>query len=104
MKKIAIIIVNWNGEKYIKDCLESLKNQSYRDFDIILVDNNSSDDSLEVAESYEDIFVIRNKINYGFAKGNNIGIQRALKDGYKYVVLVNCDTEADKGWLKKLVE
>lgn len=103
MKSVAIIIVNWNGGKYLPDCLESIKHQTCKDFDIILVDNASSDDSLEIAKKYKDVAIIKNDKNYGFAKGNNIGVRKALRDGYKYVVLVNNDTEADRNWLAALV-
>ncbi len=103
MKKVAIILVNWNGRKHLKDCLSSLKNQSYKGFDIILVDNNSTDGSLDNVRD-KNVILIQNKENYGFAKGNNIGIQKAIKAGYEYIVLANYDTETDKEWLKKLVD
>lgn len=99
----AIIIVNWNGKEYLKSCLDSIKNQTHQDFHIFLVDNNSTDSSLETAKRYKNLTIIKNKENYGFAKGNNIGICEALKNGYKYVVLVNLDTVAEKNWLKNLV-
>lgn len=98
MKNVAIIIVNWNGKKYLKNCLESIKNQIYRDFDIFLVDNNSTDNSLKIAKGYHNITIIRNDKNLGFAKGNNIGIKKALEKGYKFIVLVNYDTVADRNW------
>ena len=104
MQNIAIIIVNWNGQRFLKDCLDSINKQNYRNFDIFLVDNNSTDGSLEIARNYKNIKVIRNKQNLGFARGNNVGIKRALKEGYKFIVLVNYDTVADESWLENLVK
>lgn len=103
MKKVAIILVNWNGKKYLKDCLNSLARQTYQNFDIFFIDNNSKDDSLDLLRNYERVTIIKNTKNYGFAKGNNIGIEKALKNGYKYIVLVNLDTIVDKSWLENLV-
>ena len=103
MKKAAIIIVNYNGKEYLRDCIASLENQSYKNFDIFLIDNCSSDDSLKDIKDTE-VKLIKNKKNYGFAEGNNIGIRQAIKEGYQYIALVNFDTETDEKWLEKLVE
>lgn len=104
MKETAVIIVNWNGKKYLKDCLDSLKKQSYQDFDIFLVDNNSADGSAKIARNYKNVRLIQNDKNYGFAKGNNIATRQAINEGYKYVVLLNNDTVVNKDWLKSLAE
>jgi GT2 family glycosyltransferase len=103
LKHVAIVIVNWNGKKYLKDCLDSISKQNYKDYKVLFVDNNSSDDSWEITNKYKTIELIRNKDNYGFAGGNNVGIKKALLDGYKYVVLVNYDTVVEKDWLGALV-
>jgi len=104
MKETGVIIVSWNSKKYLKDCLDSIFSQDYEDFQLYVVDNNSSDNSLEIAEADSRITIIRNNANYGFAKGNNVGIERAIKEGCRYIVFVNFDVIADKKWLSSLVE
>jgi GT2 family glycosyltransferase len=105
MSKAAIIIVNWNGKHLLKDCFDSLRKQSYREFQVYLVDNNSSDASIEFTKkNYSEIKIIKLNDNYGFAKGNNEGIKVALNDpNIKYIITLNNDTIVDKNWLKNLV-
>ncbi|MEW6667849.1 MAG: glycosyltransferase family 2 protein [Thermodesulfobacteriota bacterium] len=100
---VSIIIVNWNGSAYLRDCLDSLKRQRYRDFEIILVDNGSEDGSVELVRTHYRDFVrlIVLPRNRGFAGGNNVGIRQARG---RYVALLNNDTEAHPAWLANLVE
>ncbi len=100
---VSISIVNYNGKKFLNDLFVSLKCQAFTDFEVIFVDNNSTDESVEFLEKYYSDFVkiIRNSENYGFAKANNIGIKASSG---KYVVLLNNDTKVDPNWLKGLVE
>jgi len=102
---VSIILVSFNSEEYIVDCISSLSVQSYQNFNIIFVDNNSSDNSLEVVENeFQQVFTIHNNTNSGFAQACNIGIQKALEDDKtKYVVCLNLDTMVDENWLKELV-
>lgn len=106
MKKAAIIIVNWNGKKFLKDCLNAVYNQTYKNFDVYFVDNGSIDDSLEyVRKSFPKTKIIQLDKNYGFAKGNNIAIKESLKDKeIKYIVCLNNDTIVNKNWLKELIK
>jgi len=106
MSKVSIIIVNWNGKKYLSDCLTSVLNQTYPNYEIILVDNGSNDGSIEfVREKYPEVKITKLDKNYGFAKGNNIGMKEALKDkDVKYIALLNNDTKVDKNWLSELVK
>jgi len=98
---ISIIIVNWNAEKYIKNCIESLINQTYKNFEIILVDNASSDNSVEIIEKkFPQVKIIKNSSNLGFAEGNNIGIKESNGN---LIALFNPDAVADKDWISKLV-
>ncbi len=104
MKKelISVVIVNWNGRRWLKDCLDSLHSQNYDNYEIIFVDNNSSDNSVEfVSKKYPKIRIIQNKENVGFAKGNNQGIEKAKGD---YVLLLNNDTWVEKDFLEKLIK
>ena len=72
----SIIIVNWNAGKYLIDCITSLENQTYKNHEIILVDNASSDSSVElVQKNFPKVHIIKNEENLGFAEGNNIGIK-----------------------------
>lgn len=99
---ISIIILNWNGKKYLKDCFDSLESQTYPNFEIILVDNGSEDGSVKfVRENFPQIKIIGNKKNLGFAKGNNIGIKLAKG---KYIFVLNNDTKVEKNCLENLVE
>jgi hypothetical protein len=102
--KIAVLILNWNGREIISQCLDSLKNVSHPHFDVIIVDNNSSDGSQEYLSShYPYVHVIYNKENLGFPEGNNVGIRWALKEGYEYVLLLNYDTTVEPDFLEKLI-
>jgi len=106
MKKAAIIIVNWNGKQYLKNCLNAVFKQTYKNFDIYFVDNGSKDDSVNfVKKNYKKIKIIQLDKNYGFAKGNNEGIKEAFKDEkVEYIVCLNNDTIVGKNWLKELIK
>ena len=98
---VSILIINHNGKKYLKDCITSLWNQTYSNFELILIDNKSSDDSVELVQrSFPDVKIISNQDNLGFAYGCNIGI-RASKGSL--ICLFNHDAIADKDWLSTLV-
>lgn len=101
MPAASIIITNWNGQKWLADCLESLRRQSYPDFEIILVDDGSTDGSAAwVAEHYPEVRLIRLEQHLGFAGANNVGIRAA---GGRYIVTLNNDTRADPDWLRELI-
>jgi len=105
--KVAIIIVNWDGWEDTIECLESLYRIDYPNYEIIIIDNHSQDDSVRRIKDYsegKELTIIENEDNYGFAEGNNIGIRYALK--YlkpKYILLLNNDTVVDKDFLKELI-
>ena len=100
---LSVVIPNWNGKHFLTECIDSLKEQTFRDFEIILVDNGSTDGSAEFAEKrYGDfIRIIRNDKNLGFTGGNNVGIQASKGE---YIVLLNNDTWADPRWLEELAK
>ncbi len=103
MLKISVVIVTYNGKKYIKDCLKSLKKQTLPPFEIIVVDNNSSDNTSSfIKNNFDDVKVIENKKNVGFAKANNQGIELALKKDPDYIFLLNQDTVCDVNCLEEL--
>ena len=100
--KVSIVIVNWNGRKYLEKCLSSAYAQTYQNFEIVFVDNGSSDGSVAfVAQSFPETNIIENKENLGFAEGNNVGIRASNGE---YLATLNNDTEVDQRWLEELVK
>jgi GT2 family glycosyltransferase len=89
--ELSIIIVNYNGAKYLHDCLASVHKQCQGiTYEIIIVDNQSTDKSLEIIDNnYPESILIRNTKNLGFAKANNIGVS---KSNGKFILLLNNDT------------
>ena len=98
---ISIIIPNWNGLRHLQTCLDAVLRQTCPEYEIVLVDNGSSDDSCEfVAENYPQVHLLRSERNLGFAGGTNFGIRNTESD---YVATLNNDTEAEPTWLEELV-
>ncbi|AKC22940.1 glycosyltransferase family 2 protein [Flavobacterium psychrophilum] len=90
-KKIFVIIVTYNGSKWIEKCINSLLRSIYP-INILVVDNCSTDDSVELLKQFSEIHLIQSKENLGFGKANNIGIDYALNNKADYVFLLNQDT------------
>lgn len=102
MTKLTVCIVTWNSEKYIRNCLKSLNNQTFRDFELLVVDNNSSDNTLGIVNEVTPYAkVIRNQKNTGFCGGHNLGIN--VSKG-KYYMPFNPDIVAEEDFLLKMVE
>jgi GT2 family glycosyltransferase len=105
LKKLAIVIVNWNSFELTRDTLHSLQNTSYQNYDCIVVDNGSNDDSAHQLESqFSNIILLRADENKGFTGGNNIGMQFALDKGYEYIMMLNNDVEVEPHFLEPLIE
>ena len=105
--KVSIIIINWNGLEDTMECLESLKQITYPNYDVIVVDNGSQGNDVPVLkEKFGDyISLIENDRNYGFAGGNNIGIRYALSNrSPDYILLLNNDTVVDPEFLIELIK
>jgi len=101
---IYIIIINYNGFKWLDKCLRSLFETKYDNFEVILVDNDSHDESAAfVRENFPRVRVIVNADNLGFCEGNNVGIREAIENGAEYVVLLNNDTIVTENWLTEIV-
>jgi GT2 family glycosyltransferase len=104
-KKLAIILVNWNSYALTDDTLQSLYQTSYQDYDIICVDNASTDDSLsQIKTNHADIILLTCDQNTGFTGGNNKGMQYALAHGYAYTLLLNNDVAVESDFLEPLVQ
>jgi GT2 family glycosyltransferase len=99
---VAAIILNWNGRDHLAACLPSLFAQTYRNFEVIVVDNGSTDGSQDwLRAHYPQVRLIENPTNRGFAAANNQAIRTTQAE---YIVLLNNDTIADPGWLAALVD
>ncbi len=99
--KISIIIVNWNGKKWLKKCISSLESQTYKNFEIIFVDNASTDGSVAYVEkNFPKVKIIQNNVNLGFAGGNNVAINMAQG---KYILLINNDTWVNNNFIELLI-
>jgi GT2 family glycosyltransferase len=102
--KVSIILLNLNGYEDTRDCLESLRQVEHANFEIILVDNGSSDDSAaRLRTEFPEIRLISTQENQGFSGGNNLGIRDALERGTDYILLLNNDTIVDSHFLAHLV-
>lgn len=102
MARVSVIIPNWNGAAYLPTCLNSLRAQSYGDFELVVVDNASRDDSVQLLErDYPEVRIIPLSHNAFFSGAVNEGIRSSQGE---IVILLNNDTEADPEWLSSLVE
>ena len=94
---VSIVIVNWNGRRFLKDCLESVYSEGFSSLEVIFVDNGSTDGSVEfVRNNFPGVVLIENSENLGFAGANNQGIRKAAG---KYILTLNNDTVLGKGFL-----
>ena len=102
MATVSVIILNWNGRKFLKECLDSLAAQTYRDFETVLVDNGSTDGSEEyVREQYPWVRLVALPENTGFAGGNNRGLAECRG---RYIVTLNNDTRTEPEFLSELLK
>jgi GT2 family glycosyltransferase len=108
MLQVSIIIANYNGKGLIIDCIKALEKQSFKDFEVIVLDNASSDGSLDEIQNFIEISslsprikLIFSSMNLGFAGGNLEGLRHANGE---YIALLNNDTEPDGRWLGELVK
>ncbi len=101
MALVTVIIPNYNGDAYIENCLHSLKEQTFQDLEILIVDNASEDHSADYIEAhYPEIELVRLTQNFGFSRAVNEGIKRVKS---KYLILLNNDTVCDARFVEELV-
>jgi len=101
----AVVIANWNGKKYLKDCFDSLQQQTYKNFRIIFVDNGSEDGSADfVRENYPETEIKEISHNVGFAAGYNLGFRQAMKDEkIRWIMALNNDTKLHENFIEEMV-
>jgi len=100
--KISIVILNYNAGELLEKCISSILKSNYKNFEIILVDNASKDEShKECKNKFPKIKLIENKENLGYCEGNNVGLRMARGE---YVVILNPDTIVDNNWLDELLK
>jgi GT2 family glycosyltransferase len=103
--KVSIILLNYNSFVDTNDCLDSLAKCTYANFDVWIVDNASSDDSIQkLQNNYSQHHYIHSKENKGFSGGCNVGSKAALENGAEYLLMLNNDTEVDPDLLSHLVD
>jgi len=100
--KVTVIIVNWNGAMFLERCLRALLSQTVAPHEIILLDNASSDASIEIVERFAAVRLIRSEWNNGFARGNNLAMGTA-DVASEWIALLNPDAFADPAWLESLL-
>lgn len=100
--KVAVIIVNWNGERFLDQCLAALNDQTFAPYEIIVVDNSSTDGSLEIIRRYSPVRLLAQDENLGFARGNNLAIKNVSPE-VDWIALLNPDAFAAPDWLENLM-
>lgn len=101
---VCIVVLNWNNRDDTLSCLESLRGLDYPSFDVVVVDNGSTDDSVAtIRERHPEVTVLEARRNLGFTGGNNLGLRWALDCGADYALLLNNDTELTASFLTLLV-
>lgn len=99
---ISIILVNWNGRKWLSGCLGSLCSQTYQDREIFFVDNGSTDGSVEfVRKNFPEVKIVESEKNLGFAGGNNLGVRSAKGN---LLLFLNTDVWLESDFLERLVD
>lgn len=103
--KVAIVVLNWNGYHYTKACIDSLERITYPNYEIVIVDNGSTDGSAQkLRQDFPRHQILVNPTNLGFARGHNAGIRRALEGHADYVLLLSNDFIVTPGFLEPAID
>ena len=102
LPKVTVVIVNWNGERFLDRCLSALLAQTAAPHEIILVDNASSDASLDIVRRFPSVRLLAQNENLGFARGNNVAIEAASAES-EWIALLNPDAFVEPRWLEALL-
>ena len=98
---VSVIVLNYNAGELLLNCIESIKKSAYKNLEIIVVDNISTDKSQKICkEKYPDIKLIQNDENFGYCEGNNIGIRKAKGD---FIMILNPDTIVEPNCIRELI-
>ncbi len=97
---VSVIVANWNGQRFLRNCLVAVLGQEYENIEVIVSDNGSTDSSLELLKEFPGVKLIENGINIGFAEANNVAIRSSRGE---YIATLNPDTEPDSEWVASLV-
>jgi hypothetical protein len=101
--EVSVVVINWNGREYLRSCLQALGRQTFREFTAIVVDNGSTDGSIEMAKNTDfgiRVLLVENGRNLGFCAANNRGFAASHS---RFVAMLNNDAEPEPGWLQALV-
>lgn len=104
--KVGVILVNYNGKNYNEECIDSILKSTYKNLEVLVVDNASSDDSVELLKKryMNNITVVETGLNLGFSGGNNVGIKLALEKKCDFILLLNNDTVIEEKMIEIMVE
>lgn len=104
-KKLALVIVNFNSWSDLKECLPCVYSSDYKNFETVIIDNASTDNSAaNISQYFPQATLLINEVNTGCGSGNNRGMQYALDNGFDYVLLLNSDTKIHPDTFSKLIE
>lgn len=103
--KVFIVVLNFNSYMDTKECLNSLENIDYKNYEVVIVDNSSVDGSFEkLKNEFRDYKILRTNENKGYANGNNLGMEYALKNGAEYICVLNNDVVVESNFLSKIID
>ena len=103
--RVFALTLNWNGRKWLGECLSSLLEMDYPNYEVVMIDNGSSDDSVSfVREDFPTVHVVENRANLGYARGFNRGLEFAAARGADFFLILNNDTRIDAHALSALVQ
>ena len=99
---VSIVVLNYNAKEFLINCIDSIFHSNYQNFEVILVDNNSNDNSFHICKkNYPEINLIVNNSNLGYCGGNNIGIKQAKG---KFIIILNPDTIVEPEWINEFLK
>lgn len=101
LPKVTVVIVNWNGSEFLERCLVAVTEQTVSPHKIILVDNASSDSSLDIVRRFPSVCLLAQHKNLGFARANNLAIDNESIDS-EWLALMNPDAFATRDWLRSM--
>ena len=105
LPKVSVVTLNWNGRAWLHDCLASVLDMDYPYYEVVMVDNGSTDGSVEfVRAQFPSVHIVETGSNLGYARGFNAGLQYAAAGGAEYFLIMNNDTVIDRAALSALVE